>query len=239
MKILALDTSSNVAAAAVMEDSVVLGEYSLNHGKKHSEKLMPMIAALLKDLDLSPHDMDLFAVSSGPGSFTGLRIGITTVKAMAYVCKKPVVSIPTPDVLACNVPVHNGLVCPMSDARNRQVYTAIYKQEGTERRRISEYMGVNIAELADILKEESGDIIFTGNGADMHRKYLLDELGGRAYFTPRFMSLQSASCVAFIAERKFLAGETEDCFDVVPFYLRKSQAEREYEKKFKGLDRQG
>ena len=231
MKILALDTSSNVAAAAIMEDSVVLGEYLLNHGKKHSEKLMPMIAALLKDLDLSPHDMDLFAVSSGPGSFTGLRIGITTVKAMAYVCKKPVISVPTPDVLACNVPVHNGLVCPMSDARNRQVYTAIYKQEGTERRRISEYMGVNIAELADILKEEIGDIIFTGNGADMHRKYLLDELGGRAYL-PR-VRLESASCVAFIAERKFLAGETEDCFDVVPFYLRKSQAERNMRKSLK------
>jgi len=239
MRILALDTSSNVAAVAIMEDSVVLGEYTLNHGKRHSEKMMPMIATLLKDLGLSPHDMDVFAVSSGPGSFTGLRIGITTVKAMAFVCKKPVIPVPTLDVLASNVPVHKGLVCPMSDARNRQVYTAIYKQEGSVRNRISDYMGISIEELASILKEKTGDIVFTGNGAGIHRKYLSDVLGNRAYFTPKSMSCQRASCVANIAEQKFLAGEIGNCFDVIPFYLRKSQAEREYEKKLKRLDGHG
>lgn len=233
MKILALDTSSNVAAAAVAEDSTILGECVLNHGKKHSEKMMPMVARLLEDLGLTPSDLDLFAASSGPGSFTGLRIGMATVKAMAYACKKPVVPVPAIDVLACNVPVHHGLVCPMSDARNNQVYTAYYRQEGTVRHRISEYMGIHVDELADILLKEEGDIVFTGNGSEIYREKLLEKLGSRALFTPNYISFPRASSVAYLAWKSALTGETKDCFEALPFYLRKSQAEREYERRKK------
>jgi len=100
MKALAVDTSSVIAAVAVMEDGVILGEYILNNIKKHSQKLIPMISGIMKDIDIVPKDIDVFAACTGPGSFTGLRIGITTVKAMAYAVQKPVVGIPSLDILA-------------------------------------------------------------------------------------------------------------------------------------------
>lgn len=132
MKVLALDTSSIVASVAVMNDGILLGEYTLNHNKTHSQKLVPIIQQLLSDLELEPFDIDLFAVSKGPGSFTGLRIAITTAKAMAYALDKPIIGVPTLDILAHNISFCQHLICPIMDARNNRVYTALYKWILTE-----------------------------------------------------------------------------------------------------------
>jgi tRNA threonylcarbamoyladenosine biosynthesis protein TsaB len=231
MKILAVDTSSLVAAVAVIDNERLLGEYILNHKKTHSQKLMPMIKELLNNLELTPKGIDVFAASSGPGSFTGLRIGITTIKALAYAVNKPVVSVPTLDALAFNMPVLDSLVCPIMDARNNQVFTAVYKWEKGVPVNLTEYMGVPITELVRLIKGKNQKIVFLGDAVEIHKDFLKDELNENCRFAPGNLMLQKASSVAQLALVKASSGMTESSFDMVPFYLRKSQAEREYEKR--------
>lgn len=231
MKILAVETSSSVAAVAVMDNGVLLGEYVLNHKMTHSEKLVPLITELMENLQLKPQDIDIYAVSTGPGSFTGLRIGIVTIKAIAYATKKPVVGIPTLDALAFNIPLCEPLIAPIMDARNSQVYSAVYKWEKGVLNNVTGYLAVHISELAEILKGKNQRVIFVGDAVPVHRKYLEGELGTNSEFAPAHLLLQRASSVAEAAYFKALKGEMLDCFELVPFYLRKSQAEREYEKR--------
>jgi len=231
LKVLAVDTSSNVATAAVIDNTKLLGEYMLNHGKTHSQKLMPMIQGLMQSLDLQPGDIDIYAASSGPGSFTGLRIGITSIKAMAYAAQKPVVSVPALDALAYNIPVTEALICPIMDARNNQVYTAIYKWEKNMQVKLTEYMGVHISELVEIAAGKNQRVVFLGDGLGVHRAFLKTQLEERCEFPQDNLILQRASSVAILAGIKASMGMLESCFDMVPFYLRKSQAEREYDKK--------
>ncbi|HPD00330.1 MAG TPA: tRNA (adenosine(37)-N6)-threonylcarbamoyltransferase complex dimerization subunit type 1 TsaB [Acetivibrio sp.] len=231
MKILALDSSAMVAAVAVMEDEKLLGEYMLNHKKTHSQTLMPMVKQILGDLEMAPEDIDVFAASVGPGSFTGLRIGVTTVKAMAYALRKPVVSVPTLDAIAYNIPMSSYTVCPMIDARNNQVYTALYDWKENSLERITEYMGIPVAQLVKIIKDADKKVVFAGDAVQLHEEFLKNELGDGCRLAPGSLRLQRASSVAHIAYIKASKGELENSFDMVPFYLRKSQAEREYEKK--------
>lgn len=231
MKVLAVDTSSLVAAVAVVDDGALLGEYTINHKKTHSQKLMPMMEELMRSLELTPFDIDIYAASSGPGSFTGLRIGVTAIKALAYAAGKPVVSVPTLDALAYNIPVTDSLVCPVMDARNNQVYTALYKWEKNNRVKVTEYMGIPVAELVQLIKGKNQKVVFTGDATGLHKEFLKSELKERCEFAPGNLLLQRASSVAQVALERAQEGMLENCFDMVPFYLRKSQAEREYEKK--------
>ena len=231
MKILAVDTSSQVAAVAVLDGNKLLGEYLINHKMEHSKKLMPMIIELMKTLELKPGDIDVYAASTGPGSFTGLRIGVTTVKAMAYAAQKPVIGIPALDGLAFNIPVCASLVCPIMDARNGQVYTAIYKKEMDRQVKLTEYMGIHISDLIPLIKGRNHNTVFVGDAVYMHRDYLKKELREACEFAPPHLVHQRASSIAQIALERASAGELEDCFGMVPFYLRKSQAEREHEGK--------
>ena len=231
MRVLAVDTSSSVAAVAVMDGIRLQGEYILDNGKTHSQKLVPMVKEIMANLELTPHDIDLYAASSGPGSFTGLRIGITTIKAIAFAAKKPVVSIPTLDALAYNIPVTGSVVCPIMDARNNQVYTALFKYEDNIQTNITEYMGLHISELISLIKGKNIDVVFIGDAVQLHRDLLKSEIGIRCSFAPQYLLRNRASTVAELALLKALTGQTENCFDMAPYYLRKSQAEREYEKK--------
>src|SRR3989339_1180270 len=153
MKILAIDTSGIIAAVAVLDESKLLAEYILNHKKTHSVKLMPMIKEIISNLDLTLSEIDVFAASNGPGSFTGLRIGITTIKSMAYALKKPVISVPTLDALANNINKTDNLICPIIDARNNQVFTALYEWKDKKLIKITDYMGIDIKELVNIIKQ--------------------------------------------------------------------------------------
>jgi len=231
MKILAVDTSSAVAAVAVIENDRLLGEYILNQKKTHSQKLMPMISELMSSLELKPSDIDIYAASSGPGSFTGLRIGITAIKAIAYAVQKPVIGVPTLDALAYNVPMTESLICPIMDARNNQVYTALYRPDRGILANITEYMGVPVPEVVEIIKGKNQKVIFVGDAVEVHKEYLAGELGDRCEFAPGNLLLQRASSVAQAARIRAINGMLENSFELVPFYLRKSQAEREYEKR--------
>lgn len=229
MRILAVDTSTNVASAAILEDQVIIGEYNCNRGKTHSQRLMPMVQHLMETTGLTVNDIDAFSASIGPGSFTGLRIGVTTIKAMAFAAEKPVISVHTLDALAYNLPFAENLICPMIDARNNQVFTAIYRFIGDKLERLTDYMGIPVTELADILRKIEGDIVFLGDACNMHRDYFESELGNRVKIAPPGTALAKASSVAILAGKAYSEGKLESCYDMVPFYLRKSQAERERE----------
>ena len=231
MKILAVDTASNVASVAIMEDNKLLGEYTVNHKRTHSQSLMPMIDELLKSLETDISNIDVFAAVTGPGSFTGLRIGITTIKSIAYAVRKPVVGITSLDSLAYNIPFCQSLICPILDARNDQVFTAIYKWEKDKLKRIEDYMGVHVSVLAEIIKKLQLHTVFLGDAALMHRNFLEMELGVFSGFAPENLMLQKASSVAQAAITRVQNDKLENCYELKPFYLRKSQAERELEKR--------
>jgi tRNA threonylcarbamoyladenosine biosynthesis protein TsaB len=233
VKILAVETSSLTAGVAVMEDSTLLGEYSINHKKTHSTMLMPMIKELMDKLELLPADIDVYAASVGPGSFTGLRIGITTVKSIAYAAGKPVVSVPTLDALAYNVPMVHSLVCPIMDARNNQVYTCLYSREGSVQVKVMNYAGIPVGELMEIIKGRNSSVVFVGDGVEKYREFIKEQLGDRCEFAPGSLLLHKASSVAGLGLLKARKGELENPFDMAPFYLRKPQAERELEKRRK------
>jgi tRNA threonylcarbamoyladenosine biosynthesis protein TsaB len=230
LKVLAVDTSSTVAAVAIIENEVLLGEYFINNKKTHSQKLMPMIKELIDSLGLTPEEIDIYAAAVGPGSFTGLRIGVTSIKAMAYALNKHVISVSTLDALAYNNPVCNVIICPIMDARNNQVYTALYKLNEQPVRE-SEYMALPIEDLIKVLIRTGENVCFVGDGVERHRDYLLNELGPKCSFAPHNLILNKASSVAQLALISAKSGKLESPVDMIPFYLRKSQAEQEFDRR--------
>jgi len=234
MKILAVDTSANVATAAVVSDGKLICESILNHKKTHSEKIMPMIDELLHDSETKISEIDLFAVANGPGSFTGVRIGVSTVKALAHATKKPIVGVSTLEGLAYNLFNVDGIISPIMDARRAQVYNGVYKWEQGILKEIIPPRALAISECIEGFKDEE-KVYFLGDGVEPYRAEIEEKMGKRAIFAPCTCNLQRASSIAVIAGIKAERGETEDYQSLMPFYLRKSQAEREYEEKNGGI----
>lgn len=236
MKALAVDTSTAAAGIAVVDEKGLLAEFLIKDLKTHSQKLVPMLKELLDSLRLTPADIDIYAAVTGPGSFTGLRIGVTTVKALAYALKKPVAGVPSLDALAnAAVAAGDAIICPIMDARNNQVYTAVYKQQNGIMTNLSGYMGLHVSELVKLLEEkyEKMNVLFTGDGVLLHRDFLKIELNARCNFMPDFTLHQMAASAAQLALLRHARGEDIDQMELEPFYLRPSQAEREYSKKQK------
>ena len=234
MRALAVDTSTATAGIAVADENGLLAEFMIKDMKTHSQKLVPMLKELLDSLRLELSDIDVLAAVTGPGSFTGLRIGVTTIKTMAYALDKPVVGITSLDALAnAAVVPESTLVCPIMDARNNQVYTALYKPQNEVMTNLSGYMGLHISELVKQIEEkyEGADVLFAGDGVLLHRDFLKTELRERCSFMPLFTLQQMAAPAAQMALTLHAAGESMDCDELVPFYLRPSQAEREYARK--------
>lgn len=230
MRILAIDTASNVASAAVVEDGILRGEYILNFNKTHSQKIMPMIDALMSDLELKPADIDVFAAANGPGSFTGLRIGVASVKALAHAVNKPVVGISTLASLAYNLPFCEHIIVPIMDARRNHVYTASYIWDEDGFKELSPDEVISIDECIDSCGEFL-DTVFVGDGVPVYKEYIEERLGERAHFAPASALMQRASSIAMLAKEKADKGEVQKYNELEPFYLRKSQAESEYEEK--------
>lgn len=229
MRVLAIDTSSNAASAAVISDGRLTGEYILNHKKTHSQKIMPMLDELMKSAELDVNDIDLFAAVTGPGSFTGLRIGDAAVKAMAQVTKKPVAAVNTLEALAYNVPFCPHLAVPILDARRRDVYAAVYDGGVC----VKEPFAAEIDECVEFVKSTGRTAVFLGDGVYIHKDYIAGELGGRALFAPVNLNEQRASSAAACALDKYARGEVLTYSGLEPLYIRKSQAEREYDEKNK------
>ncbi|MBS4534640.1 tRNA (adenosine(37)-N6)-threonylcarbamoyltransferase complex dimerization subunit type 1 TsaB [Clostridium sp. D2Q-14] len=231
MKVLAIESSSRVATCAVMDENSLLGEYIINDKMTHSKKLMPAIGELMTSLDLKPEDIDVYSGSTGPGSFTGLRIGLASIKAMAHAHEKEVIGIPTMDALAFNMPYVEGIVVPMMDARRDRVYTGIYKWEYGVFNTIMEQDVLSVDEIIDILLKRNERIVVNGDGGVKYRDVLTEKLEDRVVFSPNSTNMPRASSVAELAIMKIKNGEGIDYRKLIPDYLRKSQAERQYEKR--------
>lgn len=225
MNILALDTSGGAATAAVSRDGYMIGEMTIRNGKTHSQKVIPMLESLLAMVDLQPSQLDLLAVANGPGSFTGLRIGVVTMKAFSYALNIPLVEVPTLMALACTIGGTEGLVCPMMDARNRQVFTGVYRIQGDAVTQILEDCGIAIEELSEILKGYEAPIHFVGDAVPLHQEYLTAQ-GIRGTYAIDGLFTHRAAAVARLAWFMHREGHDADAFTAAPNYLRKSQAER-------------
>lgn len=228
MKILALDTSTLVTTCAVIEDGLLLGEYSLNLDMSHSENLAPMVEELLSGLKMSLKEIDLYTVALGPGSFTGLRIGLATMKAFAHVNNKPIVGVATLEALAFNLP-NNRVIVPMIDARRDRVYTGIYSFLDGKLEIIKDEDVVEIDELLNELKGYD-EIIVNGNGSSLYKDKLVEVLGEKVKFANMGNNLCRASSVGELGFIRYGEGVRDDYFTIIPEYLRKSQAEREFGK---------
>lgn len=224
MRILAIDTSSFPASVAVLENGIVMGEHIIRNKKKHSQIIMVMTESLLRDLELDISDIDLFAVSKGPGSFTGLRIGISTVRAFAQAKGKPAVGISSLEAIAYNFSSHEGIIAPMTDALRDEVYTAAYAFAHGELHEIMKPCVMTARECAELFE----GALFAGDGALKHRADI-EAAGG--YVAPEYLSEVRASSVAAAAQKRYCSGEKAEYELIKPLYLRKSQAERELEKK--------
>jgi tRNA threonylcarbamoyladenosine biosynthesis protein TsaB len=226
MKILAIESASVTASCAVSDDEVILGEYTLNHKKTHSEKLMPLIEALLKELELKIQDIDVIAISEGPGSYTGLRIGAAIAKSLAYAANIPIASVPTTKSLAGNLFDVNKLIIPIMDAKGGRIYTGIYKMENRELVAIKNQFPCTIEELIEIINEYAEPVILNGDGSLNYRELLEAKLKVEALYAPDRFNYLKASTLASIGFEMAKRGELIEASEFKPQYLRLSQAER-------------
>lgn len=226
MIILAADTSTITASCAVVEDGVVLSELSMQYGKTHSQKIVPMLRELLAMTDRKFSDVDLFSATIGPGSFTGLRIGVVTIKSLAYSLKTPVCGIPTLDAMAYSMPDFSGIIAPMLDARNNQVFAALYHKRQNKLEMISPVMGVPIGEFISTVNKYSEDTLVCGDAVSMHIDRMKSELGVKVFEAHPSLSFPRAASCALLAEQAFRENRVCHPFELEPMYFRKSQAER-------------
>lgn len=225
MKILSLDSTAIVSTVAVCEDERLLAQLTLNNGNTHSETLLPMIESSLKLLKLNIDDIDLFACSAGPGSFTGVRIGVATIKGLAFGKGKPCVGVSSLEALAYNLIGNDGLICPVMNARRSQLYNALFICEGGKLRRICEDRLISVFDLEEELAGYTGiPIYLCGDGYNI-AKDALTKISTQS--TPTLQQYQSAYSVALCAyeaaKQELLTTDRE----LSPTYLRASQAERE------------
>ncbi|MBE7054045.1 MAG: tRNA (adenosine(37)-N6)-threonylcarbamoyltransferase complex dimerization subunit type 1 TsaB [Ruminococcaceae bacterium] len=227
MNILAIDTSSQNATVALLSEERLIGEFTINNKKTHSQIIMPLIDDMISKSGLDIKDIDVFACGVGPGSFTGLRIGIATAKALAQAVNKKVVGVSSLSVLANSISFSEKLVCPIIDARRNDVYNALYK----DGKCIKEDRAINIE---DLIKELNGnETVFVGDGIIPHKDLIISKMGDKAYFAPQSIMMAKASAVAQIALERALNNSFDDIYNLEPVYLRSSQAEREYNNRVK------
>lgn len=223
MKILAVDSTAVAASVSLCEGERLLGEYTIQNGNTHSQTLLPMIESLLSSFGMTPQDVDLFAVSAGPGSFTGVRIGVATIKGLAFGTEKPCIGVSTLEALAQNLTVTDGLICPVMNARRGQVYTALFRCVGGVLERLMSDSAIPIEELNAILEGYGEPIRLCGDGYEI----TVPRLTCSVLATPDRLRHQSAYGVAQRARISYASGIRTTDAELVPVYLRPSQAERE------------
>jgi tRNA threonylcarbamoyladenosine biosynthesis protein TsaB len=226
VRILAVETSTLTGAAAVVAGETVVAECRLNIAVTHSERLLGAIDHVLHVAGLRLAELDALAVAVGPGSFTGLRIGVSTLKSLGFATGIPLVAIPTLDALAWALPFANHAVCPILDAKKDEVYAALYRTDAGRLERLWDYQAVTPEALADRLgREAAGPVIFVGDGVAPFGAVLRARLGADARLAPPGLRLPSAATVADLARAALERGDTVDPAALVPIYVRRSEAE--------------
>lgn len=227
MKILGLDSSGLVASVAIVCDDNLLGEYTVNYKKTHSQTLLPMLKEVAEMTELDLQTIDAIAIAGGPGSFTGLRIGSATAKGLGLALEKPVISVPTVEALAYNLAGHRDMVCPLMDARRNQTYTGLYTFAGNEMQVVRGQCAVGIDEIVDNINEKGMPVVFLGDGVPVFSQYIKEHCRVSYSYAPPHLNKQRAGAVAALGAVYFGRGQYETAAAHKPEYLRLSQAERE------------
>ena len=226
MKILALESSAQAASAAVCEDEFLIGQFYQNTGLTHSRTLLPMADRLLEASGLTLGDIDVIAVAAGPGSFTGLRIGVAAAKGLGWALEKPCAKVSTLAAMAWNAVGVKGELCPVMDARRSQVYNARFTSDGETVVRLREDRAIGLDALAEDLADASGELLLVGDGAELCYR-TLEPRGFPLRLAPPHMRYQSAWGVARAGLELARSGNLTTAADLAPDYHRSSQAERE------------
>lgn len=229
MRVLSVDSSSKCATCAILDESGIIAECTLNNKREHSVLLMPMIENLLKDSNLTIENIDGFVVSKGPGSFTGLRIGMATIKGLSFGGNKPYISISSLEGLAFSAAPFDGIICSVMEALRENVYAAMYKVIDGKLQTILEPTSIDIDKLMEIVKEKDEKIIFVGDGVLKHRDYIKDEYPS-SNFANNYLNLIRASSIGEIGLYRLKEGIKDD-ENSSPLYLKQPQAVRELNKR--------
>jgi len=228
MRILAVDTATKSCSVAVTEDKTVLGEITNVSEQTHAKHLLEMVHTVTRESGLTLSAMDGFAVTRGPGSFTGLRIGISSIKGLALAVNKPVVGISSLETLAQQIAPASHLVCPLIDARKGEVYTSIYRYDTDGLMPVNAEQVLTPDEAVRKIKEPC---IFVGSGAVLYHDLIIDRLGEVACFAPEHQHIIQASTVADLGRKRLERGDSGEIADLVPHYIRKSDAQLSFTKK--------
>lgn len=217
MKILGIDTSTPIGSVGLIEGDDFIAEHTLNITQAHSSRLMPAIDQVLKWGDLTVHDLDACAVGIGPGSFTGVRIGVGTAKSLCYAIKKPIIGVSTLEAIAYNLRYTNGLICPILDARRDEVYGAVFHGGATLERR-SEDLCLSIEELLNRVDSFS---VFVGDGLGRYEEKIRGKFGDDLVLANSTFNVPRGTIIARIGREPLLRGESDDYFGLIPNYIRK------------------
>lgn len=222
MRVLGIETATPVCSVALADSDRVLAEYTLDVGVQHASRVLPMVQRVLEDAGMGVSDLDGVGVSAGPGSFTGLRIGMSSAKGLCLASGLCLLSVPTLEALALRVAVGGMATCSMLDARRGEVYAGVYRLDG---KRLACLVPDAVLGVGDLLGRLPRPVLFVGEGAVVYRDRILDVLGGEARFVSGALNRPSAASVALLGIRRLMAGEVADLSRTEPGYLRRSQAE--------------
>ena len=231
MKILGIETSAVSAGAAIVSDGKLIGETYINTGLTHSQTVMCLIDTVLSNCMLNFSDIDAVAVAAGPGSFTGIRIGVSAVKGLCFTENKPCIPVSTLEAMANAAELEDCIICPVMDARCMQVYTAQFVRTEEGIVRLADDKPLTLQELSDVLLQYNKKIVLIGDGSEISYRFLTEK-GINAVKFSEIFRFQRASGVAITAYRNYNKDNTMiSAEELQPVYLRLSQAEREKNKK--------
>lgn len=226
MTILAIDSSAKAASVCIANEEKIIGEFFINTSLTHSQTLMPMTEQLLKNTKMTIDEVDAIAVNAGPGSFTGVRIGVAAAKGLAFPKNLPCVSVSTLESMAYNLLGTDCVVCAVMDARCSQVYNAMFRIKGETVERLTDDRALSLSDLLLEFKQTDERILIVGDGAEITYDFLKNE-ASNAVLAPKNRRTQTASSVALAAFQKFFEGKTQTAAELMPIYLRLPQAQRE------------
>ena len=234
MKLLAIESSGLVASAAIVTEDALLAEYTVNFKKTHSQTLLPMVEEIVSMLGVELKEIDAIAVSAGPGSFTGLRIGSATAKGLGLALKKPIIPVPTTQGIAANLYGAEGIICPLMDARRNQVYTGLYRYNKDGFVIVEDQMAVMIEDIIEKVNAIGEPVTYLGDGVEAFADIIKEKTTVPFSFAPLHMGKQRAGALAARAVELYRAGVMQSAAEHEPDYLRLSQAERELKEKQAG-----
>lgn len=226
MTILAIDSSAKAASVCIANEEKIIGEFFINTSLTHSQTLMPMTEQLLKNTEMTIDDVDAIAVNAGPGSFTGVRIGVAAAKGLAFPKNLPCVSVSTLESMAYNLLGTDCMVCAVMDARCSQVYNAMFRIKGETVERLTDDRALSLSDLLLEFKQTDERILIVGDGTEITYDFLKNE-ASNAVLAPKNRRTQTASSVALAAFQKLFKGKTQTAAELMPIYLRLPQAQRE------------